>query len=124
MSRFALAPLALGTVIVSSLFGACSGDDGTRRTIAITQTDDGCTPDKIDLATGEKVRFEVTNSGKKDREVEGIDGTKLEEVLVPSGKTRSLNFTAPGTAGTQKVKCYVPGGNTVLIELNVTAPSN
>lgn len=124
MSRLALAPLVLGAVFVSSLLGACGGDDGTRRAIAITQTDDGCTPDKIEVTTGEKVTFEVTNDGKKDREVEGIDGTKLEEVLVPSGKTRKVHFTAPGSAAIQKLKCYVPGGNTVLIELNITAPAN
>jgi plastocyanin len=124
VSRITIPPLALGVLFLASIVAACGGDDGERRIIAITQTDDGCTPDMIELTAGEKVKFEVTNDGKKDREVEGIDGTKLEEVLVPSGKTRTLNYTAPGSAGTQKVKCYVPGGNTVLIELNVTAAAN
>jgi hypothetical protein len=123
VSRLAVALLAFAALFVSSL-AACGTDDGNRRVVAITQTDDGCLPGKIELATGEKVQFEITNDGKKDREVEGIDGTKLEEVLVPSGKTRSINFTAPTSPTTQKVKCYVPGGNTVLIELNVTAAAN
>lgn len=100
---------------------ACGDDDdgGDRRTIQITQTDDACTPAAIDLAAGEKVRFEIKNDGSKDKEVEGIEGTRLEEVLVPSGKTRSLNYNAPDDAGVAKVKCYVPGGATTIIDLNV-----
>lgn len=119
MPRFRpLSITLLGTLVAASAI-ACGDDDGPRRVIAITQTDDGCAPATIELAVGEKVKFEVKNQGGKDREVEGIDGTKLEEVLVPSGKTRNLNFTAPGKAGTGKVKCYVPGGNTAIIELRV-----
>jgi plastocyanin len=107
-------------VAASTFFAACgSGDSADRRTVQITQTDDTCTPASIDLAVGEKVKFEVKNEGKKDQEVEGIDGTKLEETLIPSGKTRSLNYTAPSEAGTQKVKCYTPGGASTIIELNV-----
>jgi plastocyanin len=107
-------------VAASTFFAACgNGDSADRRTVQITQTDDTCTPASIDLAVGEKVKFEVKNEGKKDQEVEGIDGTKLEETLIPSGKTRSLNYTAPSEAGTQKVKCYTPGGASTIIELNV-----
>jgi plastocyanin len=124
VSRIFPLPFLTAALLLPFALAACGGDSGDRRAIAITQTDVGCSPDKIDLTTGEKVKFEVKNDGKKDREVEGIDGTKLEEVLVPSGKTRSVNYTAPGSPGTQKVKCYVPGGNTVLIELNVSAPAN
>ncbi|MBA4181795.1 MAG: hypothetical protein C0506_14490 [Anaerolinea sp.] len=109
----------LGTLAATGAI-ACGGDNGSRRVITITQTDDGCAPPSINLAVGEKVKFEVKNEGARDREVEGVDGTKLEEVLVPSGKTRSLNFTAPNEAGTGKVKCYVPGGNTTIIELKVS----
>ena len=113
--------LGFATFILASLAVACGSDDGLpRRVITITQTDDGCSPASIALATGEKVRFEVKNDGKKDREVEGIDGTKLEEVLVPSGRTRNLDYTAPGSAGAGKIKCYIPGGNTTIIELQVS----
>lgn len=102
------------------LLAACGGGDDTdRRVIQIVQTDDSCTPDSIDLAAGEKVKFEVKNEGKKDKEVEGIEGTKVEEILVPSGKTRTLNYTAPKEAGTAKVKCYVPGGSNTIISLNI-----
>lgn len=112
--------LALVMLTVLAL-AACGGGDGSeRRVIPITQTDAGCTPASIDLAAGEKVKFEVKNEGGKDREIEGIDGAKLEEVLVPSGKTRTVNYTAAESAGTAKVKCYVPGGNTAIIELRIS----
>ncbi|MGE3073208.1 MAG: cupredoxin domain-containing protein [Dehalococcoidia bacterium] len=101
------------------LLAACGGDDADRRVIQITQTDDLCTPESIDLAAGEKVKFEVKNEGSKDKELEGIEGTKLEEILVPSGKTRSINYNAPDEAGAAKVKCYVPGGSNNIITLNI-----
>ncbi len=115
-----MALLAGAALAATSFLAACGSDDGAdRRVIQIIQTDDSCTPQSIDLAAGEKVKFEVTNEGNKDKEVEGIDGTKLEEVLVPKGKTRNLNYTAPKDAGEAKVKCYVPGGSSTIITLNV-----
>lgn len=121
MSHYRLASIIILGSVLTAAASACGGDDdgAPRRAIAITQTDQGCTPASVELTAGEKVKFEVKNDGSKDREVEGIEGTKLEEVIVPSGKTRSLNFTAPGKAGTGKIKCYVPGGNTAIIELKV-----
>lgn len=121
MSLFRTCSAFLAASTVAALAVACSSDSGgSRRVVAITQTDDGCAPANIDLTTSERVKFEVKNDGKKDREVEGIDGTKLEEVLVPSGRTRSLNYTAPGSAGIAKIKCYIPGGSTTIIELAVS----
>lgn len=113
--------LLLGAAVAASAFlAACGSDDsGDRRLIQITQTDESCSPAAIELTAGEKVKFEVKNDGKKDQEVEGIDGTKLEELLIPSGKTRSINYTAPKDAGEQKVKCYAPGGQATILVLNV-----
>ena len=113
--------LLLGAAVAALAFLAvCGSDDsGDRRVIQIMQSDDSCSPATIDLAPGEKVKFEVKNDGKKDQEVEGIDGTKLEELLIPSGKTRSINYTAPKDAGEQKVKCYAPGGQATILVLNV-----
>lgn len=121
MSRFVL--LALGLTLLVPFAAACGDDSGPRRTVQIVQADDGCTPASIDLKTGEAVTFEVRNDGKKDREVEGIDGTKLDEVLVPSGRTRNISYDAPSSPGTAKVKCYIPGGNSTIIELKVSGDS-
>lgn len=117
MTSFAAVILSAGVVAA-----ACSsGGGGDRRVIPITQTDGGCEPGTINVKAGEKVRFAVTNNGGKDKEVEGTEGTKLGEVLVPSGKTRNLDYTAPKSAGTDKIKCYVPGGDTTVIEVSITA---
>lgn len=118
-SLFLVALLALVSAVALT---SCGGDDGPRRTLAITQTDDACAPQRPVVAPGERITFAVTNDGKKDREVEGIEGMKLEEVLVPSGRTRNIDWTAPSKPGIQKMKCYVPGGSTVIVEVNVTDP--
>lgn len=101
------------------LFAACGGDDADRHVITIVQSDTACTPDSIDLSAGEKVTFEVRNESGDDQEIEGEDGTRLEELLVPSGKTRSIGFTAPDETGTGTIKCYRPGGQETLIELRI-----
>ncbi|HEX6032684.1 MAG TPA: cupredoxin domain-containing protein [Tepidiformaceae bacterium] len=113
----ALIALALPLSVTAA---ACDSDGGDRRVIQIVQTNDSCTPETVQVATGEKVRFEVRNDGSKDKEVEGIEGMKLEELLVPAGRTRNLNYTAPDQAGTEKLKCYIPGGASTIIEVQVS----
>ena len=50
-------------------------------------------------------------------EIEGIDGAKLEEVVVPDGRTRSIGYNVPESGGTTKLKCYVPAGASTIIEV-------
>ncbi len=64
----------------------------------------------------------VKNTSSKDYEVEGIEGTKLEEIVVPAGRTRTPGYTVPGV-GAHKIKCYVPGGVSTIIEVQAAAPS-
>ena len=110
-----LVPLLLGLGI------SCGdGGGGERRVIAITQTDDECSPAAVDVQAGEAVTFRLINAGRKDHEFEGIDGTKIEELLVPAGRTRNVNYTVPSSGAVQKVKCYIPAGPSTVIELNVT----
>jgi uncharacterized cupredoxin-like copper-binding protein len=121
MSRLVICAVFLA--LVAALAAACDDGGGNRRVIRITQTDDGCSPASVALQTGEKVRFEVKNEGDDDREVEGIEGTNLDEVIVPSGRTRNVDYTAPSREGTQKIKCYTPGGNSTIIEIKVSGPA-
>jgi hypothetical protein len=109
------AAAVLGAVLV-----ACSVGGG--REIQIVATDDGCTPTTITATTSEKLTFVVKNDAGSDRELEGIEGTKVEEVLVPSGRTRKVNYTTPGQASTEKLKCYIPGGPSTIINLEVSEP--
>ncbi len=106
-------------VTTVALVGAACGDGGDGREVEIVQKDGGCTPASFEAKPGEKITFELINQGTKDKEFEGTEGTKLEEVVVPSGKTRKTNWTAPKTAGTAKFKCYLPGGTTTIVTAEV-----
>lgn len=119
-TRLLPALLAAGLILPLAAAACSSGsDDKDRRVVDVVQTDDACTPASINAALGEKLKLQVQNTGKKDHEIEGTEGTKLEELLVPAGKTRSVNFTAPNKPGVQKFKCYIPNGSTTIIQVNV-----
>jgi hypothetical protein len=109
--------LAAATGVVA-LFAACTSSGEGGREVVITQSDDGCTPTRIDATPGEKLKLVVKNESGEDYEVEGIEGTKLEEIVVPSGKTRTPGYKVPGgEGGTYKIKCYVPSGPSTIIEV-------
>lgn len=118
MSRIAL-PLCLAIAAFASL--ACSGSGEGGREIVITQTDEGCTPESVDVATGEKLNLTGRNESGQTYELEGTNGTELEEILIPEGKTRSVGYTVPGDEGTYDVKCYQPGGASTIIALVATS---
>lgn len=113
--RFAVLVFALVTLV-----SACGGSSGDGREVEIIATDSGCTPASVTATTKEKLTFKIVNQAKGDREIEGIEGTKLDEVLIPAGRSRSINYKTPSSAGTQKLKCYIPGGPTTIIELRVS----
>ncbi len=99
------------------LLAACAASGAGGRPVDVTQMDDGCAPTVIEAVPGEKLDLRVKNDTGKTYEVEGIDGTDLEEVLVPEGRLRSVGFNVPGGGGTFHVKCYVPGGVSTIIEI-------
>jgi uncharacterized cupredoxin-like copper-binding protein len=96
---------------------ACSSSGSGGRPVALAQNDDGCTPATIDATPGEKLDLQIKNNTGKDYEVEGIEGTQLEEVIIPGGRDRSVGYNVPGEGGTFKIKCYVPGGASTIIEV-------
>ncbi len=97
---------------------ACASSGSGGREVEITQTDDGCSPTSIVVTQGEKLNLLVKNESRQDTyEVEGIEGTKLEEVVVRKGKTLSVGYAVPSGAGVHKIKCYVPAGPSTIIEL-------
>jgi uncharacterized cupredoxin-like copper-binding protein len=113
--RRAIAVVAAVSLV--SLATACASSGAGGREIQITQADDGCTPARVDVAPGEKLKLVVKNESSKDYEIEGIDGTNIEELIVPEGRTRTPGYTVPDGEGTHKIKCYVPAGPTTVIEL-------
>jgi uncharacterized cupredoxin-like copper-binding protein len=111
------APAALGALVIGV---ACGSSGEGRREVRITQGQDGCAPKTVEAAPGEKLNLVVTNqSDKEPYEVEGEGGTKLEEVVVPEGRTREVGFDVPDGPGTYEIKCYVPGDIETTIEINV-----
>jgi uncharacterized cupredoxin-like copper-binding protein len=110
------------SLLASSLLLAVACDRGEqRRVVQIVANADGCTPAAVDLTAGERISFEVANRSTGDRELEGIEGMRLGELKVPAGRTRSIDYTAPAQPGSQKVKCYAPGGPTTIIEVHIAA---
>jgi plastocyanin len=109
--------LGAGCALALALSLACDSSGEGGREVMITQTDDGCTPESVQVATGEKLKLTAKNETGSIYEIEGENGTQLDEVIVPEGKTRSVGYTVPDEAGTYEVKCYQPGGVTTIIEL-------
>ena len=111
-----LIALAMSLVLFAT---ACDESGAGGREVAVTQSEDGCTPTSVAVTPDEKLQFVVTNESSHDvYELEGIEGTRLEEFIVPSGKTRKAGYTVPSDEnGTYKVKCYVPAGPSTIIEL-------
>ena len=112
---------AAGLVVLSA---ACTSSGVGGRKVEITQKDDGCSPTAIAVTPGEKLNLVVKNASSSDAyEVEGIEGTNLEEFVVHKGKTLSVGYTIPEGASTHKVKCYVPAGKSTIIELIASGES-
>ena len=113
--------LIAGAVTILVLGAACASSGAGGREVTIVQKDDGCAPASIAVKPGEKLKLVVKNESSRDYEIEGIEGTKLEELVVPAGKTRTPGYTVPEAGGTHKLKCYVPGGVSTIIELQTLA---
>lgn len=112
---------AVGAALIALSIACGSSGEGGRE-VTVTQGEDDCTPKTIAAVPGEKLNLVVTNdSDKEPYELEGEGGTKLEEIIVPEGKTREVGFDVPQEAGSYELKCYVPGDIETIIEV-VVAP--
>jgi len=116
--------LVVCCALALALSFACDSSGEGGREVLITQTEDGCTPESVDVTTGEKLELTAKNETGDIYELEGENGTQLDEVIVPEGKTRSVGFTVPDEAGTYEVKCYQPGGVTTIIKLEARLAPN
>lgn len=103
---------------IAVFVAACSSSGAGGREVQITQRDDGCTPTEFAAAPGEKLKLVIKNDSSNDPyEVEGIEGTKFEELNVPKGRTRSAGYTVPNSGEIHKLNCYVPGGVSTVLEV-------
>jgi uncharacterized cupredoxin-like copper-binding protein len=117
------ASAVVAAVGLVALAAGCASSGAGGREIQITQRDDGCTPVRVDVAPGEKLKLVVKNESSKDYEIEGVDGTNLEELVVPEGLARTPGYTVPDGESTHNIKCYVPAGPSTIIELVAGAAS-
>lgn len=114
-----LALVCLALAVLAGIACSSSGEGG--RAVEINQSDNGCSPAAIEATPGEKLDLQVKNNTDKDYEVEGIEGTQLEEVVIPGGRDRSVGYNVPNEGGTFKIKCYVPGGTSTILEVHAGA---
>jgi len=91
-----------------ALLAACAGEGRQGREIAITIGEYFFRPERVTVAAGERVTFVVRNEGRLDHEFES-DEAGIEEVLIPPGKTRRVNWQAPDKPGSFPVYCDLPG---------------
>ena len=86
---------------------ACSTDQA--RIIQILQLPDACAPGSFDVRPGERVHLDVRNETSTIQAFEGID-TRLDQLLVPPGQTRSADWSAPRNVGSARFRCSRPDG--------------
>lgn len=84
------------------------GDAEGPRTVEVAMKEYSFVPGNLSVRPGEKVRFVVTNRGREDHEFEGEE-IGLEEILVPPGRERETNWTAPQRPGAYQIVCDLPG---------------
>lgn len=113
--------LILGAVIALLALAACTGVSGGREIPVVADEQDGemyFEPKVIEVAPGEEVTLVVKNEGEQDHEFES-DEAGIEEVIIPAGRERRVNWTAPSRPGTFPVYCDLPGHREAGMELTV-----
>lgn len=91
--------------------GAASAGSGAREIRIVAREDGGkmyFEPAAITVKAGERVVFVVENQGTQDHEFEGEEAG-IEEIVVPPGKSRKLEWAAPNKAGEYEFVCDLPG---------------
>jgi uncharacterized cupredoxin-like copper-binding protein len=117
------APLLLSGCSLATV----SGGDEIR--IVADEHGDGMSfePSEITVAPGTKVTFVIKNEGSVDHEFESIEAGEagIDEIFIPAGRTRRVNWTAPSEAATFKVYCDLPGHRAAGMEITLkVAPAS
>jgi len=113
--------LTLGAVLALLAVAACTSVGGGREIPVVADETVGkmsFEPKVIKVAPGEEVTFVVKNEGDQDHEFESAEAD-IEEVIIPKGRERRVNWTAPSRPGTFPVYCDLPGHREAGMELTV-----
>lgn len=114
MRRVLCLTLALVAAALVPACGRGAGDvaSSPAREIRIAMVEQGSKmafePARVTVKPGERVRFVIENKGTMDHEFES-DEAGIEEVVVPPGKSRTVEWTAPAKAGDYPFVCDMPG---------------
>jgi uncharacterized cupredoxin-like copper-binding protein len=78
-------------------------------------------PGVITVAAGTEVTFVIENEGTVDHEFESAEKGEagIEEVLIPPGRTRRVNWTAPSRPASYQVYCDLPGHRAAGMEFTL-----
>ena len=113
----------LSAVLAGSVFLLVACSTGGGREIEIIATNDGCTPAKITASTNEKLTFVMKNQASGDRgSWKAWKAPSWKRCWCLAGRTRIFNHTTPKEATTEKLKCYIPGGPSTIIDLVSSEP--
>ena len=121
-----LPALACSLLAAGLLFSACSltaVGGGEEIRIIAGEAEDGMyfEPKVITVAAGAEVTFVIENEGSVDHEFEsGQEGEAgIDEIFIPQGATRRVNWTAPSEAATFPVYCDLPGHRAAGMEITL-----
>ena len=105
-----LYPAHVRFLIAAALLLACAPPP--ERTIDVGMLEYAFLPQRIEVRTGERVRFAVKNTGQMEHDFSGDQRGKalgLGHVHLRPGGSGTTDWTAPASAGEVKVICTVAG---------------
>ncbi len=78
-------------------------------------------PEVITVPVNAEVTFVIKNEGTMDHEFESIEKGEagIQEIIIPPGRTRRVNWTAPSEPATYPVYCDLPGHRAAGMELTL-----
>ncbi|MDP2950684.1 MAG: cupredoxin domain-containing protein [Chloroflexota bacterium] len=117
----ALASLLLLSLLILS---ACTTVSGGEEIPIVAGERDGqmyFEPKVVTVKAGSKVTFVIKNTGKVDHEFESIEPGEagIDEIIIPPGRTRRVNWTAPSKPATYPVYCDFPGHRAAGMEFTL-----
>lgn len=107
------AALGLFTLLAVAGCGSPSG-----RAVPVEMTNYKLSPATVSVKPGEQVTFVLTNKSDTEHEFESDQG-HFEEVLVPAGKERKVNWKAPDKAGDYEFECDMTGHDGMTMTISV-----
>lgn len=117
LKRFLAGSLA---ALSLAAFAGCGSTAASGREIAVEMTNFKLSPATVEVKAGESVTFVLNNKSDLDHEFES-DEAKVEEVVVPPGKSRKVDWKAPATPGEYEFECDMAGHEGMVMTVTVVA---